>query len=328
MNKEFKTQLDQMHKLMEHMDKHYSSDQKTMLNESIEELDANNREDVDVKDFFDMISSMKGGLRSTIGYVSAVSLNLPQIKKKNPETNRMKSYPDWDEFGKQLNETTPISGVIKFASYNLNWRTPENMRRHYNKNYVDVVNKKRDEYGVPHMERRKPYTQTLDFGNGISAYNGDNAALQGHSYSPQDIALAKSDIKYYLIGTDGNIVREVSYAELKPFLKSRGVDGIKAFRELQKSDEEFKRYAAEIAKIDFRYIQFEHSSVVFVITSINGQKKRFFNKNLTNAVKGININPQEILALAKQKYNIAQQDEKNQTFGETPDEFEGIPEEL
>ena len=53
-----------------------------------------------------------------------------------------------------------------------------------------------------------------------------------------------------------------------------------------------------------------------------------FNKNLTNAVKGININPQEILALAKQKYNIAQQDEKNQSFGETPDEFEGIPEEL
>ena len=49
MNKEFKTQLDQMHKLMEHMDKHYSSDEKTMLNESIEELDANNREDVDVR---------------------------------------------------------------------------------------------------------------------------------------------------------------------------------------------------------------------------------------------------------------------------------------
>jgi len=340
MNRENKIELAKMQSLMERMDGHYSKEQSNRLledvlkrnkviKESLDELDANDRDDVDTNEFFDMISSMKGGAKASIGYISGAKLNVPQIKKLNPETKRMKSFDDYDAFGKQLGETEKVTGVIKFACYLLNWRSPENMRKHYNTNYVDKVNSIRDTYGVAHMSRRKPYTQTADYGNGISIYNGDNEKLKGHSYSQQDIGKLTSkekDVKYYLIGENGNILREVSMEELKPYFKASSVEGIKAFRDMQKSDEEIAAYAKQIAELNFRYTSFEHSSIVFVITKINGEKKRFFNKNLVSTIKGFNINSEEFINLAKKKYNIENQKVNNDInnemgLGEFDDEF-------
>ena len=317
MKREYEEQMKAMHMLMERMDKHYTLNEAEELSEK---LDARDREDVDTAEFFDMIGQMKGGAKATIGYVSSARLNIPQVKKKNPETNRMKNYDDWETFGKQMG-VEDVAGVVKFASYNLSWRSPSNMTKHYNSKYVEPANAIRAKYGISPIAKREPYTQTLSFGNGVSAYNGGNEELMGHSYSPQDTAGAKTNVEYYLVNSQGNIIKEVSAAELKPYFKEVAPSGIGELKKLNKSDEEIAAYAKEIASLNFRYMQFEHSSVVYVITSINGEKKRYFNKNLTNALKGITINPQEFLSKAKERYQIDSENVDSSNSGEFDDEY-------
>lgn len=324
-----KKELAKLQSLMERMDKHYTTSQaeqhiENKIQEALSERDGNNRNDLDTNDFFDMISTMKGGARASFGYVSVANLNLPQIKKLNPATNRMKNFDDWRSFSDQLGEENEISGVIKFGMYTLNWRSPESMTKHYNKNYVGPINALRDKYGVSHI-KPKEYNPIQKTDYGISIYQGDNDDLKQNSYSPQDLATAntKKEIHYYLIGGDGNIIREASVDELKPFFKQKGVDGIKAFKELvtngSKTEEEmlqmFKEYGEEVAKINFRYHQFTHTSMVYVITSVDGEKKRFFNKHLTDAIKGVKINPQEFIDLAKKFYKVADEQTKTEDLG-------------
>jgi hypothetical protein len=241
----------------------------------------------------------------------------------------MKNFDDWRSFSDQLGEENEVSGVIKFGMYTLNWRSPESMTKHYNKNYVDVVNTLRDKYGVSHI-KPKEYNPIQKTDYGINIYQGDNDALKSNSYSPQDLATpnTKKEIHYYLIGTDGNIMREASVEELKPFFKEKGVDGIKAFKELvtsgAKTEEEmlqmFKEYGEELANINFRYHQFTHSSMVYVITSVDGQKRRFFNKHLTDTIKGVKINPEEFIGLAKKFYKVADERSKTEQLGTFNDE--------
>ena len=321
MEKETKQEIAKMKLLMERMEKRYTPREVSILSEEISEADARDRNDVDTSEFFDLVSSMKGGSKATIGYMSAAKLVLPQVKRKNPETNRMKSYDDWEAFGKALGVEGEVAGVLKFACYNLNWRSPINMNKHYNKNYVDKVNQIRSEYGIEPMGHKKAYADTMNFGSGVSVYSGDNADKIGHSYSPQDIGNAIKDVKYYLIGVDGKIIREVSIDELKPYFKQPTIDGIRAMKAINMGDDEIAEYAKKVAALNFRYTQFEHSSVVFVITSINGEKKRFFNKNLRDNVNGLKIDTNEVLNLAKQKYQIADAQIKQEDIGEFADEY-------
>lgn len=338
MDKSTKKQLVQMQSLMERMEKHYTKDQaheytrQKLINEGLEELDATGREDVDTNDFFDMVSRMKGGARASFGYVSAADLNTPTTSVINPKTGRPNKVSDWAAFGKQLGETdNNVGGVIKFGMYTLNWRSPYNMTRHYNQNYVTPVNALRDKYGVEHIQKREvPQIKTNSYG--VSAYAGDKEELKGNTYSQQDMKTAntKKETHYYLISTDGNIIREASIEELKPYFKEKGVDGIKAFKQLvtdgKATEEEmlnmFKEYGVELNNINFQYRNFIHSHIVYVITSIKGEKKRFFNRKLTDCVKGININPQEFINLAKRMYQIADEQSSSENLGEFDSEFQ------
>ena len=340
MDKGTKTQLIQMQSLMERMDKHYTKDQadshvkSKLIKEGLEELDASNRQDVDTNDFFDMVTRMKGGTRASFGYVSAADLDLPKIQKRNPDTNRMKNYPDWATFGKNIGEENEITGVIKLGMYTLNWRSPHNMAKHYNQNYVTPVNALRDKYGVEHIQKREvPAITTNDYG--ISAYNGSKEELNGHTYSQQDLKTAntKKEIHYFLIGAEGNILKEVSFEQLKPYIKQKGPDGIRAFKQLvtdgKATEEEalqmFKEYAAELGKINVKYQQFIHERILYIITSVNGEKKRFFNGKLASNIGDVQINPQEFINLAKKYYNIADEQVQSSDLGEFDDD---IPEEV
>ena len=337
MDKGTRKQLVEMQSLMERMDKHYTKDQATqhlktkLINEGLDELDATGRQDVDTNDFFDMVSRMKGGTRASFGYVSVADLNTPTTSIINPKTNRPNKVNDWAAFGKQIGETdNTVGGVIKFVMYTLNWRSPHNMAQHYNKNYVGPVNSLRDKYGVEHIKHREvPPIKTNDYG--ISAYAGEKEELKGNTYSQQDIKTAntKKETHYYLVNTEGNIIREVSVDELKPYFKEKGVDGIKAFRKLvtdgKATEEEmlnmFKEYGVELNNLNFDYRTFIHSHIVYIITSINKEKKRFFNRQLSDCVKGININPQEFINLAKKMYRIADESTDVSDLGEFDSEF-------
>lgn len=311
MIKEAKREIRDMLNLMERMDNHYTSFEAEMLNEDIEELDARGRQDIPVADFPSEIQKVKGGTKCTIGYVSSANLDLPQIKKLNPATNRMKNYPDWATFGKNLGVQDEIGGVIKFARYSINWRSPENMRKHYNNQYVDPVNAIRGKYGLAPMDKRprQDRDQDIDQATGMPLY------------SNQDTGKGSCVSQYFLVGTDGHIIKEIPATDLVPYFKKYSTSGVADLRKLNKSDDEIKAYVDEISKLNFRYTRFNYASIAYVITSIGGVKKRFFNENLSDDIKGTGVNPSEFIDMAKKMYKLDLEKTANDTNGEFDDEY-------
>ena len=307
MLREAKKEINEMLSLIDRMDHHYTGYEAQVLKEDIDELDARGREDIPVSEFPKEVQKIKGGIRSTIGYVSSANLNIPQVKKLNPATNRQKSYPDWDTFGKQIGVQDEITGVIKFSSYRLNWRSPENMRKHYNKSYVEPVNGFRAEVGLAPMDKRSKTTPT--------DANGDPTATF------QDTGKAVIVSHYYLIGSDGRIMREITADELKPYFKEYAPTGSAELKKLGKSDEEIKAYSDKIAALKFRYTHFNYSSIVYVITSIGGVKKRFFNPNVSDMIKDVSIDPSEFISMARSMYKLDLENTNDSEVGEVADEY-------
>lgn len=311
MDNRVKKELDKMFLLMERMDKHYTASEVEVLMENIEELDAKNRNDMTPVEFFNMTNNIKGGVKSTIGYVSEAKLDLPQIKKVNPETNRMKNFPDWDKFGKDINSPAEVTGVIKFSRYTFNWRNAESMHDHYEKNYVNPVNAIRRQYGISPIQSRdnsQPQIQS-PIGPGLPAPQ----SVLGQGYFMQDTGGKDCHkvVQYFLIGTDGHILKyngtkdgEVPIDVLKKYFKAYVPTGISELRKLNASDETIKEYAEKLAAIKFKYTRFNTGSVAYVITNINGKKLRFFNPNLASDINNIKIDPSEYTALAKKLYKV------------------------
>ncbi len=311
MLKEAKREIRDMLNLIDRMDNHYTSFEVERLNEDIEELDARGRQDIPVANFPSEIQKVKGGTKCTIGYVSAANLDLPQIKKMNPATNRMKNYPDWATFGKNLGVQEEIGGVIKFARYSINWRSSENMRKHYNKMYVEPANAIRSKYGLAPMEKRPRQDR-----DGI-----DIDANGLPTYMNQDTGKGSCVAQYFLVATDGHIIKEIPAADLAPYFKKYSTSGVADLRKLNKSDDEIKAYIDEISKLNFRYTRFNYASIAYVITSIGGVKKRFFNDELSDDIKGTGVNPAEFIEMAKKMYKLDLEKTANDTDGEFDDEY-------
>lgn len=256
-------------------------------------------------EFFDILSSMKGGCFATIGYVTGANLNIPQVKKKNPETGRMKGYDDYETFGKALGHTGEVGGVIKLTSYTLNWSTPKNIGNAYKKYKADV-NDIRNEYGLEPMQDRESYKSTQEYGdNGISTYSGNNDELKLHSYTAQNVHNARTNGVYYLISTDGKVMREVDKSELLSYFKKKSeISGVSALRKMGVSEERIKEYIDKINALGMNYKNFEASSILYMVATVNGEKIVYINENLTQSVRGINIIPAEFTKIAKERYNI------------------------
>lgn len=310
MDKRTKQEIDKMHLLMERMDKHYTSFQAEALMEEIEELDARDREDMLPSEFFNMADNIQGGIKSTIGYVSSANLNIPQVKRLNPDTNRMKNFDDWDSFGKSLNVSDKISGVIKFSRYTFNWRGKESMGKHYENDYVAPVNDIRSRYGIAPISNQHQQQQPT----ALSTLNTPKqGSVLGPGFFMQDTGGKDCHkvVQYFLIGEDGKIIKyqgttdgDIPADKLKNFFKKYLPAGISDLRKMNASDETIKAYSEELAKIPFKYTRFNVGSVAYVITTINGVKKRFFNPNLSEEIKGLKIDPQEYISLAKKLYKI------------------------
>lgn len=305
MDRRTKIEIDKMNALFERMNGHYTYLEAQAINENIEELDARGREDIPVADFPSEIQKIKGGTKCTIGYVSSANLDIPQIKMKNPETNRMKNYPDWPTFSKNIG-VEGVGGVIKFSRYCFNWRGPENMRKHYNLNYVTPVNDIRAKRGLAPIEKR-PRLNAVDGEEGLP------------SYSMQDTGKGTTVSKYFLIGTNGHIIKEISYEELKPYFKKSSTSGVADLRKMNASDAEIKAYENEIAALKFSYRRFNFSSIAYVITTIGGVKKRFFNDELSSDIRGTGVNPEEFIQMAKNWYKLDVEKTKNEAGEEFDD---------
>lgn len=254
------------------------------------------------EEFFDIISTIKGGQFVTVGYVTSANLNVPQERRKNPETNRMKNFDDYVTFGKNLGEEGEIGGVIKFTSYNMNWRNNDDMAAAYSK-YVTDRDAIRAKYGVE--SRTGGYTDKVNFGDagGIKTYDGDNEALKSHTYTAQNTFSARKKSAYYLVSTEGNIVREIPIDQLKAYMKGpQAVAGVGQLKKMGADEAQIESYIKEISELKMNYMHFEHSSILYIVATVNGIPLIYINEKLTQSVRGININPTDFINIAKEKY--------------------------
>ena len=256
-------------------------------------------------EFFDILSSMKGGAFATIGYVTGANLAIPQVKRKNPDTGRMKGYDDYETFGKSLGQEGEVGGVIKLTSYTLNWSTPESLGKAYNK-YKTDANNIRSEFGIDPIQDRESYKTTQSYGdNGVSTYTGNNDDLRLHSYTAQNIHNARIKGMYYLVDMEGRIIKELDKSELMAyFKKSSEMSGVAALRKMGATEERIKEYIDKMNGLGMSYKNFEASSILYMVATVNGEKIVYINENLTQSVRGINIIPAEFTKIAKERYKL------------------------
>ena len=120
-NNEFKTDVAKMRSLMERMEKPHTHAQ-ALLSESkmIEEATTPTRQLKSAEEAFDLLDKIGNNKFVTIGYVTGVSMETP-IKRKNPATNKQKSYPDWEGLAQTTGTKGEISELVKVTSYNLRY---------------------------------------------------------------------------------------------------------------------------------------------------------------------------------------------------------------
>jgi len=284
------------------MSKNFLNEVKSLINrmenpETLNEAKTNFRFIENPEKLPDMLTSLKPGKMFTFGYVTAASVDYPTVKKKNPETNRMKAYNDYETFGKNLGEEGEIVGVIKVAMYNFPWQEQQGVIDRYND-----WKTKRDElaakFGVEYGKARYG-TEMNDFGSGLQSYKGNNQELMGNTYlnfiSPNEIKAFKST--YYLLFKDGSI-KEVDKNKLKFKNAKPAYDALQKLRDAGATEKDLEGLAT------MNYKKFENSQILFVSgTEIDGVPTLLINDKLSDKISGITgANREAIIQIAKDRY--------------------------
>lgn len=252
-------------------------------------------------EFFDMLDKMPNGKFVTIGYVTGANLDVPTIKKKNPLTNRMKGYLDYTVFGGE----EEIGALVSITSYNFKFLNRESVNKKYGE-YKQSANAIRGNFGLDPIGDRESYkTGTSWSPNGPELYNGRNDDLKNHSYNPQNMYNVKPSSVVYAVNKEGHIIKALSKEQIVPYIKKkREVDGVAALRKMGVEEDRIQDYINQISNLKFKYKNFESNSILWIATTINGEKVVYINDNLSRAVDGIDIMPQDFRAIARERYNI------------------------
>lgn len=255
------------------------------------------------EEFFDILDRIGNGKFVTIGYVTGANLNVPTIKRRNPETNRMKGYPDFSVFGAE--GENEIGALVKITSYNMRYLNRTTVAKKYGE-YKNAANGIRGNFGLDPIGNRESYKQGTSWSpNGPELYKGQNTKLQSHSYNPQNIHGVKPKSVVYAIDTEGHIIKALSQKQIEPYLKAkREIDGVAALRKMGAEEEKIQDYISQINNLKFRYINFESDSILWIAATINGEKIVYINNNLARAVDGIDIRPEDFRAIARERYQI------------------------
>lgn len=266
----------------------------------------------DASSLFDILSSTKGGSFVTIGYITGAKLNLPSKKMRNPETNRMKSYDDYEELGRNLGQEGEIGGIVKFTKYiGLNFTTPKNFAAAYDK-YKDDFNNIRRSFGIDDTVKRNSYVKTQDYGkNGIGVYAGDNDELNRHSYTRQNVANTRKIVSsFYAIDMAGNVIREIDRSEIKDIIPTSDVSGVSKLRAMGADDVKIKDYISQVNALNFRPHTFEASHILYICAAVNGEKYIWINENLAinprdmkKNLNGVTVQPGFFTNLARTEYS-------------------------
>lgn len=252
-------------------------------------------------EFFDILDKIGNGKFVTIGYVTGANLDVPTVSRRNPATNRMKKYPDYTVFGGE----EEIGALVKITSYNMRYLNRTTVGQKYGE-FKTSANDIRTNFGIDPIADKTSYKQGTNWSpNGPEIYNGKNADLQSHSYNPQNIFGVKPKGVVYAINKEGHIIKELSPEQVRPYLKAkREIDGVAALRKMGAEEERIQDYINQINNLKFKYINFESNSILWIAATINGEKIVYINDNLYRAVDGIDINPQDFRAIARERYQI------------------------
>lgn len=255
------------------------------------------------EEFFDILDRIGNGKFVTIGYVTGANLNVPTIKRRNPETNRMKGYPDFSVFGAEGEDE--IGALVKITSYNMRYLNRETVGKKYGE-FKDAANAIRGNFGLDPIASKESYKQGTTWSpNGPELYKGQNTELQSHSYNPQNIHGVTPKGVVYAVNTEGHIIKELTPEQVKPYLKAkREVDGVAALRKMGAEEEKIQNYIEQIKNLKFKYINFESNSILWIAATINGEKIIYINDNLARAVDGIDIRPEDFRKIARERYQI------------------------
>lgn len=306
-------------------------------------------------EFIDLMSEMTGGKKFvSFGYISGASLNIPQVKKLNPATNRMKNFDDFDEMGRQLGYDDGIGGVIKFTRLLVNFQTPEEVGKDYG-DFKQKSGEIRTNFGVPEIKKKEnDYTQNIEYGtNGLKGYGGDNDDVKGHMYVDQNVysaynsqgSVKRKSSTYYIIGKDGKVLEACDKARVDELFQKFGKDsqyspevnkmhqqvggkdsGLTALRKMNADDQTMINYLTKISDLKFIYRRFEYSSIVFMVGTCDGEKFYYVNENLTTMPKTVNVqvDPSVFIEIANNKYKkslddisqVALNDQSNRNIAE------------
>lgn len=243
-------------------------------------------------EFFDFLNGIQAGQWITLGYVTPAKVNVPKGYRINPETHRKDQFDDWDAFGKQYNLEN-VTGVIKLSTYHFQWQDSEEVGKKYD-TWKSDRDRLRQQYGLE--TRKATYsTKKVDYGKGISGYDGDNEKLAGHTYSNFNMFNIIPKTSAYYIISNGELV-EVDKSELD--LLPPSID--KTIQNLLSAGASQSEVACLSA---FNYRRFEHSKILFLCATSDKDPKLFINTSLSDTIsKGLHVEPNALIQIAKDKY--------------------------
>lgn len=290
--------------LMERLERPHTYNQ-ALLNESrlVNEATTPTRELKSAEEIISVLDSIGVNKFVSVGYVTAANMDTP-IKKKNPATNRMKGYPDWEGFASSNNIEGKVGGLVKITSYNFRYNTANSVNTKYEQ-YKTEANKIRAKYGVGEMGSGG-YKDNLNYGNGVKTYAGSNENLKGKLYSDQNIYGANIQSMYYPVDHEGHIITSLDKSQVVNFLKQNTYSrdsGLNTLKKMNAEESVINAYKQDMDNLKFKYMSFDYDKILYIAATVDGQKIVYINNKLSLTVENeININPQDFIAIAKARY--------------------------
>ena len=327
MNKDIAFELGKMRSLIERMEGRFTPHQailneERLINEAMFEAGGPRRLFNSSSEMFNKLDSIIGydpkdpdraknskKLLITMGYVSDVKLNTV-VKRRNPLTNRNKTYNDYSQFGED------VGGIVCVTYYNYNYMHRSYAKYDYGTRFIPQRNALRKKYGIPLPKPKpgfdiegKPTNEPRE----LRPKNQELVDMFGDDYNPQNISgiLSKTRL-FYLIDKAGHTIKgengkPVCYKEddIKDFLaEEEPIEGMKALRKLNAEQSVIDQYAAEFKALKMDYKNFKANSILSISATDkdNGGKFIFVNPNINRVVDDVRVDPKDLYDIAYSRY--------------------------
>lgn len=301
-----------------------------LINEAIKEISKEPVELIETsKDMFNFLDEIVGFDRNdpnralndgrafiSMGYVTDVKLNTT-IKRRNPLTNRQKTYNDYSGIGGN------IAGLVCITNYNYSYRHRSNVKYDYSTRFIPQRNELRKKYGIPLPKPKQGYDENGGRNGEPREIRPKNYSLVdkfGDDYNPQNLCDIISKTRdFYPIDSNGRVLRGedgrpmcFSEKDIKNFLAEEdSVDGVKALMKLGVEQSVIDQYAKEFKALKMDYKDFKADSILYIRGTAytknedgttSSKRKLFLNREINRLVDDIQVNPGDMYEIAYSRY--------------------------